>query len=176
MRFDKAVWDTTNKALALALSTCGVPWLDPQKPCTNEYTPDMLSAAGYSTIEEAMAAGFAGKVTYFFERVDGLDRMLKAFDDQQAANKEAKFAGNVGEIADIEPEVAMRVCCQVLKNRPDFFKLWKKMIPDIRIENTGKPRRKTNADGSTTITVPGCRIASQNASAETLKHLKMSKQ
>ena len=173
MRFDKAVFDTSNKVLALCLSTCGVPWLDPRKPCTNEYTPELLAAGGFAKIDDAIAAGVPGKVTYFFERTDSLGAILKAFDEQQEANKAAKFAGGVGAELDIEPEVAVRVACQTLKNRPDFYKIWRQMIPDLRIENAGKPRRRKNADGSTTITVPGCRIASQNASEETLKHLKM---
>lgn len=164
---------TDNTLLAFALRNAGVPWADSNSPCWNVYQPDALKKFGLSSIDEAVQRGIPGKVTYFLERVEKLDELLKAFDTQSAVTDEIQSGKDVPASIDIAPEDMMRVVAHVLKGYNDFKGLWKRVPPKLMIPNPGKTRKKTLSDGRVRYSSPGARIVGAKASQETLTHLKI---
>lgn len=106
----KAPFTTTNRALAIALMTAGVPILEVQ----NIYTPEMLRGWGFRNAAEAHKARKQGIVKFFIEPVDRLEQLIAAFDQQAAVPDDQTV-----EIADDEEDDirAVKLVCHSQKIR-----------------------------------------------------------
>lgn len=74
------IYSTENTALAVTLSTLGVPFADPQNPDWLCYTPGDLEKAGVATAEQARDKGAAGNRRYFFEDHPDRARIVEEFE------------------------------------------------------------------------------------------------
>jgi len=166
-------FQTDNTALAFALRNAGVPWKNPADPCWNVYTPEMLASYGVKTIEEAVAKGKPGKVTYFLEYADNLDALKKAWGEQVEESEKIEGGASSTREIDVEPEDVIRIAAHLLKGYAKFKTLWREVPPKLYVRNQGKVRKSRRPDGSTVYKHPGARIASANTPKEDLKRLKL---
>lgn len=155
---DGIPFTTGNMALALALQTVGVKLLD----VWNVYDDDLLRRLNKPSAKAAFDAGSPGKVTYFFEQTPALKPLLDAYDECAAKLKD----GEELEEIEVTAEDTMRVACVVLKKRNEFANLWKGQVPKLLISN-GDFTTTSDGNGGGSITSPGFKLISINASAAT---------
>lgn len=125
----KTPFVTQNRSLAIALHLAGAEI----QQVMNCYTPEQLSKWGLRNVDEAIAKGRLGAVTYFIEPHERLSQLLAAYEAQENAKD-----GNETE-GDITPEDAIKMAFHVLKLRRDLETL----IHDPRaawlMASNGKP-------------------------------------
>lgn len=144
--------------------------------------------AGMSLTEaanESWKEGARGDVGYILKTTPRLLDLTRAYRDQCAEleKSDAKSSEMITEIlgAGYEPdEMILRIACVILKTRGDFMNLWKKVVPLLRISETGKAKHFESSvvsEGKTVqakgVQKPGFRIVSLNASDKTKKALKL---
>lgn len=197
----------TNAVQAFALDLAGV--TPAAQSCVNEFDPDILFALGggkkdgqgnvtrpsrfngMKPLDAARAAhqeGLQGRTYYRFERTKDLDRLCKAFTDQQkkvsAAGKEEGATLNTSEealgIAKAmangemdQAEAIVRLTALVITTYIPYKNQWKKVTPLMLIPNAGRVEVTPTSDGGRIERKPGCRVVSVNASEETRKRLKL---
>lgn len=154
-------YTTNNTALALALHTIGVPLLG----VWNVYDEATLARIGVANIAEAQRKNLPGQIHYFFERIEGLKEIVAAFYEQQKADTERKPTE-----VDVDPKIAVRVVCAALSARKEFVNLWREQVPMLMATN-GVPETVKKDAYEGTITHPGLRIVSANASKATKERL-----
>lgn len=154
---------TGNTMLAQALIQCGASFVR----LANIYDAQTLKRLGFKTAREAWQAGKPGKITYFFEQDELLKRLIKVFDETQAAIDK-------GDSIEVQPDVedVMRILCTGLKQRKTFLEAWKTVTPLVQIPNEGQSKTSTHG-GVTTVESPGFRLVSINASSATKKRLNL---
>jgi len=146
---------TQNTSLALALQSVGVPLLE----VWNVYDAAILKRLGMESARIAKQCGLPGSISYFLEHIEGMERLLDAYD---SASKQ--WTDNTLEEMECSPEDAMRIACVILKKRPEFAALWKAQIPKYMESKGDFVRSGDDAEG--TITSPGFKLVSINASDE----------
>ena len=190
---------TTNAILAYCLHLAGVPWYENNKPCKVLYSMAILqkftdnngkslykgvmNAQGQRwMLEEATKDAYKrqlrGHVEFVFQRIPRLQKLLKAYRDQENQLKEGTgylhdlIAGIVTQFMDGEQDIlTLRLACIMLKMRPGFMDLWTHQVPCMVIPNEGEVTREELPDGGYRINSPGFRIMSVNASKETREAL-----
>lgn len=154
---------TQNTKLAQALQCVGCELLD----VWNVYDSGTLRGMGFDTVGAARKAGKPGHVSYFFQRTPKLDECLRVWDE---AGAQIKSGGEYS--VDCENSDMIRIARMVLDNRAPFAALWKSVIPKF-IESNGDPenhvekRLENGMAAEGTITHPGFRVVSVNASKRT---------
>jgi len=123
-----AIFATNNFALAVVLSTVGVPWADEGHRCSNEYSAEDLQKAGL-TAEQAVANGSPGQVQWFFQRTDELSSILSDFD----AIWKSKPGDDLNVPATSQRDAA-KIVTMALKNRKTLVNDWKVPAPRVAIK------------------------------------------
>jgi hypothetical protein len=192
---------TSNAALAFALYSAGVPFMDPRHPCRNIYTEEsvfrigggrkdddgnVIRASRYAglsfeaAIEQAFSENKKGHVEYYFQRPKGLKKLCEAFAAQEREFNEKDvigaelLAGIMNKIADgtiTQQEGLLRLACVNLKMRSAFMDLWKKQIPMARIDNPGKVVSRKLPGGGRRDIHPGFKIVNINLSEQKRKQI-----
>lgn len=111
---------TDDSNLALCLNFCG----HPVQAVWNEYTPEKLKSLGFATVKQAVAAGKAGNVRYFFHPSEELAKLVSAYYDQRKRVQTGEVTESAAEAEDV-----MRILCTALVMRKEFVALWRKVIP-----------------------------------------------
>jgi hypothetical protein len=186
-------FSTAHAILAFSLHMAGIPFADPQIPCSNFYDEKILSNLGYKGMEleagarAAFKAGKKGHLEFHFRQVPRLGPLLQAFREQQAEieNKESpplaaaerskEIIESVATGAMHKDEAILRLSYINLKMRREFLDLWhgREDLTLLRIPNPGTEEVIDQpADrGSITVRNPGFKIISLNASKETREAL-----
>lgn len=201
-------FDTTEAVLALCLILAGGEPLDERQPAINLFDADILFTlgggqknedgavirpsrfAGMGDLEAAKIAwkeGARGHVRYIIKLTPRLADLIRAY-REQCKDIEA-FDGKSGELiqkiithagagAIQQDEMILRISCVILKTRGRFVNVWKKMIPHLRIPDSGRVKhfdttvvsrgKMVEAKG---VERPGFKLISLNASEETKRHL-----
>ncbi len=181
---------TGDGMLAFALYLAGVPLVEGDGWCRNEYTREMLRGYGFNGVDIRQAATAAvkankrGKVTFYFNQTPRFRKLLSAYTDQEKQLSENGASVDLDKIiaSQMEPDEKMiRLSCVVLKLRGEFMNGWKDLIPFITMQGAGRVEKSQfqfrAKDGSTrtgtSVSHPGLKAFSANASDETLKRLEV---
>lgn len=152
-------WQTQNRALAITLATCGVPFAvdETGQPVPFVHIYDAASLRQYGSTykglplkeaaRRAFHAGHPGVIVYCFQRTPLLDRVCKAYDTAAASITGSQAAPL--HLPHLQPEDVAAICAQFTKNRNAFTEGWKTARPYIRLE--GETREERTAHGTTFI-------------------------
>jgi len=148
-------------------------------PVYNIYDREKLANLGYrgweieDAVSHAMKSGKPGAIMYNFVRSELSDRIVAAWEKQEARMREADtlagdevYSTDAADI-DIEPEALAVVCFQFAKNRKALMSSWKISPPLIKINGDSKTEEK---DG-VTITVGTWKCYSLNLNEAARKHM-----
>lgn len=175
------IFQTQNTALAVTLATLGVPFATSASgqpaPFLNIYDPGILKRLGYTgwnledAARDAHKHGRPGIVHYQFQRTPLLEKITAAYNKRHDQISSADFgAAAPPEEIDIDPELAARLACQLLKNRSDMIAGWKSAVPMLVIPgNTSTGSDPTRPGGK--VVTGSCKMISLNATAETRARL-----
>lgn len=184
---DAQHFKTTEAILAFSLDIAGCEFLDPGQPCANIFDAEILGKLGYrgkplwEAANEAWEHEQKGHVEYIFKQTPRLLELIRAYREQ--CDEIAKPGGNATNLIEgiilgsesgsqLMDEAILRVACVILKTRGDFMNIYKKMVPLLRIPETGKTKHLPTAkDGENLVQKPGYKFVSLNASEETKRHL-----
>jgi len=175
-------YQTQDTALALTLSTCGVPFFKDSEgrecPFVHIYTAAILRKLGYKGIPFEDAArtarerGQNGIIVYNFERTELCERIITAyFKFSQAIAKADELKRPLETSINIDPIEAAKFGCQLLKNRRRFtpLELCKGAVPYICIDGDSK----TEQEDGKTVTIGSFKLLQLDASTEIREHLKV---
>jgi len=191
-------FNTSNAILAYCLHLAGVPWDNDKHPCKVLYPESVLNKfvngsgqpfyKGWvyeEAVKHAHKTKKRGHIEYCFAFTPRLGKLLKAYRKQVAEleTRDGFLHEVIAEVANdksIEPDIStLRQACILLHGRLDFMELWEHQVPCMVIPNPGRVTRSqgtfVDKGGRTreclTVTTPGMRIVSVNASPETRKAL-----
>lgn len=156
----KIVFQTTNRAVAITLATCGVPFAKDEVsgadiPFVHIYdiaviramkAPDGAPRFKGLPLEEAarraFRAGLPGLLVYNFLRDELCERILKAYNAHSQALAGADAGGVPANLtlSTVEPEDAAILCAQFTKNRNIFTHGWKAVRPFLHLPGTSDQR------------------------------------
>lgn len=162
------LYQTQNRALAITLATCGVPFAqDPEHggdvPFIHLYDVAVLrrmkDEKGQPRFKgeplevaarKAFQAGIPGLIVYNFQRTELCDRVLKAYDAHSLRLQQIDQGAPLAALTlKIEPEDAAALCCQFTKNRNIFARDWKKLRPYLHLPGASEQR----TEGGKTIII-----------------------
>ena len=199
MKPGEAPFSTQNALLAYCLHLAGVPWENDKHPCRVIYSPEIVkkftNGSGepvykgkewsLALVNEVHKAGWRGHVEFMFAYSPRTKYLLRAYKKQceQLDSSDGYLHEVVHDLASLlkepEPDITLlRLCCTILRSRPDFMELWMHQVPCLMIANEGDVNQyettmsiKGEQRQVRAIDHPGFKIVSVNASKETLEHL-----
>lgn len=152
---------TNNTKLAQALQLCGFELVS----CWNVYEQSTLNKLGVQTVAQAHAQGSPGRIIYFFQWSNALQKALKFWDD---AGKEFAESGKLH--LDCEMRDVIRTARHVLDTRPKFVAMWKDSVPQF-MESNGEAEDTKTGHSEGSINHPGFKLISANATRKTREHI-----
>lgn len=175
------LFQTQNTALAVTLATLGIPFATSDSgqpaPFLNIYDPGILKRLGYTgwnledAARDAHAKGRPGIVHYQFQRTPLLEQIIAAYNKRHEQIGAADHGlSPAPEEIDIDPEIAARLACQLLKNRSDMISGWKSAVPMLVIPGGTSSEADPTRPGGKVLT-GSCKMISLNASPATRAHI-----
>jgi hypothetical protein len=167
------LYQTQNRALAVTLATCGVPFArDPERDCdvpfVHLYSVDILRRMrgadgqplfkGLPLEDAARQAFHSGRpcfIVYNFRRTELCDRVLRAYDAHSRGLTGEQSPGLPPMIPlEIEPEQAAILCAQFTHNRNIFTTGWKTAQPYLHYAGSSTEEK----DGTKTVIIGSFRL------------------
>jgi len=156
------VYQTKNRAVAITLATCGVPFVKDRLSGRDLAFVHIYDAAILRQIKDgqgeprykgwpaekaaidAFRRGIPGLMVYSFQRTPLCERVLKAYDRHSKAIAAADAGGLPAPLTlNIEPEDAAVLCAQFTKNRNIFNHGWKAVRPYLHLPGASDTRTES---------------------------------